>query len=55
MKICRGSGVVVKDGGRWKVQQYVLSASIPNDQLDSVIKMKSVIEDSLILRLSGKH
>jgi hypothetical protein len=54
MKICRGSGVVVKQGNEWKVQQYILSTTIPNDQLDSIIKMKSHMEDSIINKLSGK-
>jgi hypothetical protein len=54
MKICRGSGVVVKVGNDWKVQQYVLSTSIPNAVLDSVIKIKAPVEDSLINKLSGK-
>lgn len=54
MKICRGSGVVVKQGSGWKVQQYVLSTTVPNAILDSVIKIKSPVEDSLIRKLSGK-
>jgi len=48
MKICRGSGVVVKQGNEWKVQQYVLSTSIPNSKLDAVISLKAAEEDSLI-------
>lgn len=52
MKICRGSGVVVKQGNDWKVQQYVLSTSIPNTKLDSIISIKSREEDSLIHVLS---
>lgn len=54
MKICRGSGVVVKVGNDWKVQQYVLSTTVPNDVLDSVIKIKAPLEDSLIIKLSAK-
>lgn len=54
MKICRGSGVVVKVGNDWKIQQYVLSTTIPNTQLDNVIKIKTAEEDSLIDRLSVK-
>jgi len=54
MKICRGSGVVVKQDGDWKVQQYVLSASIPNNKLDSVISLKKAEEDSLINILTHK-
>jgi ketosteroid isomerase-like protein len=53
MKICRGSGVVVKQGGLWKIEQYVLSMTIPNDLIDPVIKIKAHIEDSLINKISG--
>lgn len=53
MKICRGSGVVVKQNNEWKVQQYVLSVTIPNSQLDNIIKIKTSIEDSIISRLTG--
>ncbi|RYY46841.1 MAG: hypothetical protein EOO06_13700, partial [Chitinophagaceae bacterium] len=48
MKICRGSGVVVKTADGWKVEQYVLSTTIPNPVLDSIISIKSPIEDSLV-------
>ena len=54
MKICRGSGVVIKQGNEWKVQQYILSTTIPNDQLDSIIKIKSHVEDSIINELTKK-
>lgn len=30
----RGSGVLVKDGGEWKIAQYNLSVPIPNDLLN---------------------
>ncbi|WP_113654415.1 nuclear transport factor 2 family protein [Pedobacter namyangjuensis] len=48
MKICRGSGVVVKQDGKWKIQQYVLSMTIPNTQLDKVVSLKTAEEDSLL-------
>jgi ketosteroid isomerase-like protein len=51
MKICRGSGVVVKKGDNWKIQQYVLSVTVPNDNLDSVISIKAPVEDSIIKKL----
>ena len=54
MKICRGSGVLVKQGEDWKVQQYILSTTIPNDQLDAVIKIKTPVEDSIINSLQKK-
>lgn len=48
MKICRGSGVVVKQGKQWKIHQYVLSMTFPNRVLDTVIKLKSPVEDLII-------
>lgn len=47
MKICRGSGVVVKQSGEWKVQQYVLSMTVPNEKINEVLEIKGPIEDSL--------
>ena len=48
MKICRGSGVLVKVNNQWKIKHYVLSITIPNDTIDEVIKIKSPIEDALL-------
>jgi hypothetical protein len=48
MKICRGSGVVINQNNEWKVQQYVLSMTIPNEKIDEVLKIKGPIEDSLM-------
>ena len=52
MKICRGSGVVVKVNNEWKVQQYVLSVTVPNEDIDAIIQIKAPKEDSLIEQLS---
>lgn len=54
MKICRGSGVLVKIAGEWKIKHYVLSMTIPNDNSTEVIKIKSPIEDKMIQQLSKK-
>ncbi|MGL2962774.1 nuclear transport factor 2 family protein [Flavobacterium sp. RSB2_4_14] len=48
MKICRGSGVLVLIDGKWKIKQYVLSMTIPNENVDDVVKIKAPIEDALI-------
>ncbi|MGC4041117.1 MAG: nuclear transport factor 2 family protein [Flavobacterium sp.] len=48
MKICRGSGVLVLENGKWKIKHYVLSMTVPNDTADDVIKIKSPIEENLI-------
>jgi len=52
MKICRGSGVVEKVKGVWKIKHYVLSMTIPNEYSDAVIKIKAPIEDALIDKLN---
>ncbi|UZT97806.1 nuclear transport factor 2 family protein [Chryseobacterium fluminis] len=51
MKICRGSGVVEKINGSWKVKQYVLSMTVPNEVVDQVVAEKTPIEEALILKL----
>jgi hypothetical protein len=48
MKICRGSGVLIFINGKWKIKHYVLSMTIPNDNVDEVVKIKAPIEDALI-------
>lgn len=48
MKICRGSGVLVKVGSQWKIKHYVLSMTVPNDNVKAVIAIKTPIEDQLL-------
>jgi ketosteroid isomerase-like protein len=54
MKICRGSGVLVKIGKEWKIKQYVLSMTIPNENTNEVIKIIASIEDALIQKMQAK-
>ncbi|WP_348824048.1 nuclear transport factor 2 family protein [Flavobacterium aestuarii] len=54
MKICRGSGIVVKIGKEWKIKHYVLSMTIPNDNIDEVVKIIAPIEDLLLQKGSSK-
>jgi len=54
MKICRGSGVLVKVDGVWKIQHYVLSMTIPNEKVKDVIVVKEAIENKLIIKLKKK-
>lgn len=42
MGVCRGSGVLRQIDGKWKIMQYVLSATIPNNDIQSVIAAKKV-------------
>ncbi|MDI6045813.1 nuclear transport factor 2 family protein [Flavobacterium yafengii] len=55
MKICRGSGVLVKIGKEWKIKHYVLSMTIPNDNSNEVIKVKASLEDVMIKTLKSKQ
>ncbi|HKO77462.1 MAG TPA: nuclear transport factor 2 family protein [Flavobacterium sp.] len=54
MKICRGSGVLVKIGKEWKIKHYVLSMTVPNDNADEVVKIIAPIEDVLIQKLQSE-
>jgi hypothetical protein len=54
MKICRGSGVLTREGKDWKIQQYVLSMTIPNSQVDTVIAIKKPVESEIIRNLLNK-
>ena len=47
MKICRGSGVMVKVGNQWKIQHYVLSMTVPNESTEAVIKIKNVNDEAV--------
>lgn len=55
MKICRGSGVLVKIGKEWKIKHYVLSMTIPNENSNEVIKTKASLEDMMIKKLQSKQ
>lgn len=48
MGVCRGSGVVVKTDEQWKVQHYVLSVVVPNEDIKVVVAAKKE-RDSLFL------
>jgi len=54
MKICRGSGILEFKNGNWKIKHYVLSMTIPNDNVDAVIAVKSGIENKLLEELRKK-
>ena len=54
MKGCRGSGVLVKTDGTWKIKHYVLSTTIPNEHIDAVIQIKEKSESILLQSKSPK-
>jgi hypothetical protein len=53
-KICRGSGVLEKVNGKWKIKHYVLSMTIPNETSDEVVAVKDSIETNYIQKLKSK-
>ncbi|MGB6267794.1 MAG: nuclear transport factor 2 family protein [Olleya sp.] len=54
MEICRGSGVVEKENGQWKVKHYVLSIAIPNDNVKEVVSLKKK-SDSILKQKMVKY
>ena len=39
MGTCRGSGILSRSGSGWKIEQYHLSVTVPNDQINDFIKL----------------
>ncbi len=54
MKLCRGSGVMKKVNGKWLIQHYVLSITIPNDNATEVVKIIAPLEDAALEQLKKK-
>ncbi|NNK20549.1 MAG: nuclear transport factor 2 family protein [Flavobacteriaceae bacterium] len=54
MQLCRGSGVLKKENGEWKIAHYVLSLTIPNDEIQPVIELKKE-KDSIFSSSLLKH
>ena len=52
MGICRGSGIMKIEDNQWKVSHYVLSVTIPNDQVKSIVEIKKDFDSLLIKKLS---
>lgn len=53
MGICRGSGVLEKINNQWKIKHYVLSVTVPNEDIKPIIKIKQK-RDSLFLNTLSK-
>ena len=51
MGICRGSGVVMKEDGKWKIHHYVLSITIPNENVDEISAIKKEFDEKLISKI----
>lgn len=51
MGICRGSGVVEKTAAGWKIKHYVLSITVPNENVEEVTALKKDFDTQHIARL----
>lgn len=51
MKICQGSGVLRLENGEWKIVQYVLSMTVPNDHMTEVVNLKKDFDDALLAKI----
>ena len=54
MKLCRGSGVLKKVDGSWKIAHYVLSIAVPNENVDELVQIKKEKDSLLMLILKNR-
>lgn len=54
MEICRGSGVLKKVDGEWKIAHYVLSIAVPNENVSELITLKKQKDSLLLVQLKNK-
>lgn len=54
MKLCRGSGILRKINGEWKIAHYVLSIAVPNENVSELIDIKREKDDVLLEKLRTK-
>ncbi len=55
MSLCRGSGVLIKENGKWKIIQYVLSMTVPNNLANDVTKIKTPEEGKVLKDFQNKN
>jgi len=54
MKLCRGSGIMKLENNEWKIAHYVLSITIPNENVNEVIEIKKEFDNELARTLLNK-
>lgn len=52
MGTCRGSGVLEKKDNSWVIKHYVLSVSIPNDDVQAVIAAKKINDEKFLKKFN---
>ena len=55
MKLCRGSGVLQKVDGTWKIAHYVLSIAVPNENVSELIALKKASDSLLTEKLKRTY
>lgn len=55
MKLCRGSGVLEKSNGQWKIAHYVLSIAVPNEHVGELVEIKKQKDSLLLTTLRSKY
>ncbi|WP_419213494.1 nuclear transport factor 2 family protein [Maribacter sp. X9] len=55
MKLCRGSGILKKEDGKWKIAHYVLSIAVPNEYVDELVGLKRERDSILLNQLKMKN
>jgi hypothetical protein len=53
MGVCRGSGVMIKKEKSWKIEHYVLSLTVPNSNIDEVIKINKVKDSTFVKKIQS--
>ncbi|WP_041326899.1 nuclear transport factor 2 family protein [Robiginitalea biformata] len=53
MQLCRGSGTLVKTPEGWKIAHYVLSMTIPNEEVEGAVALKRERDSLVRARLTG--
>lgn len=54
MGICRGSGVIGYNDAKLSIKHYVLSITIPNDDVDEIVNIKTKKESVMIRKLKSE-
>jgi len=55
MELCRGSGVLKKESGNWKIAHYVLSIAVPNENVSALIELKKESDSLLMIQLRNRY
>ena len=53
MQLCRGSGVLVKSPEGWKIAHYVLSMTMPNEEVEGAVALKKERDSLVRARITG--